>query len=303
MVYKAVMDEEDTIPMVRSLAYSQAQQRFYILSNHAPYLRPPGWGLLATIPEAFGEALRMGRVQLPARHVTFPGASVAHPDIGLVEHPLVSEAVDNDDGGGGGGGLYNPAATVFYLDHASLMALFRDAAAMTTPPPADRFAWLTDLLLDRRTFEHLLWVPRPSRRPTAQPFASLPGLRRLVVGFLHRWQDVAVLEGPYGDVVEELDVDVYYSANPRSTAADPDDNGEGRSTDVDDEPTVSYVAVRPRRVVHPMITHIITETVLHTASSVRALNRAGVRVTWAVIRQGVTRRRDVMLGTREVRRP
>ncbi|KAK6829809.1 hypothetical protein PG987_010393 [Apiospora arundinis] len=302
MIYELVLAAEDEPPMVRTLAFDWAQRGLHVLTSHEAYLHPSARGLLMTNPEAYGEARRMDRrIQLPARLVTFPGTDIAHPDLGLLDEPLISEPADGASGAGGDGGtrLFNPAATVFYTDQPSLLALF-NAVAMGLAP-AGRFAWLTDLLLDRRTFEHVLWLSRPSgagRRPNV-PFPALPGLRRLVVGFLHRWQDVAVLEGPYPDVVEEIDVDVYHRGRRRVVSPDSSSNsGEegGQDDDEDDGLIVDYVVVRPRRAVHSMIIQLVSETVLHTAASVRALNRAGVQVTWAVVWQGVTRRHEINLG-------
>ncbi|KAK8075709.1 hypothetical protein PG997_010372 [Apiospora hydei] len=228
-------------------------------------------------PEALHEAVRAHWVRLPARVVTSPGGTIAHPDLGLLDQPLVSRAA--------GDSWWNPATTVFHIDQPSLTSLTNTVAAGLTS--AGRFEWITDLLLDRRTFEHLFWqplTPGSSRRLPDPPLAALPGLRRLIVGFLRRWQDVVVIEGPYRDVIEELHVAIHYAA-----AANDDD-------DANNEPSVLAVQVGPGLApFSPVFGMIICETVLHTIPSVRALNRAGVQVVWAAIRQGVTRRQEIQM--------
>ncbi|KAK8016970.1 hypothetical protein PG993_015159 [Apiospora rasikravindrae] len=275
-VYEWVREADDATSRVRTLVYSPEQRGFYIQTAQLAFVRPASWGLHTMMnSEVQGEAERHHWVRLPARVVTSPGGSIAHPDLGLLDQPLVSRAV--------GATLWNPRTTVFYLDQPSLTGLGNDVAAGLTT--ADRFKWITDLLLDRRTFEHLFWQPLPprtGRRLPDPPLPALPGLRRLIVGFLRRWQDVAVVEGLCRDVIEELHVVIHY--------ADADDNDDAS------EPTVLAVQFGPcPDLFSPVFGIIVCETVLHTEPSVRALNRAKVQVVWAAIRQGVTRKQEIQM--------
>ncbi|KAK7987015.1 hypothetical protein PG988_002003 [Apiospora saccharicola] len=281
MIYQRVLDHDAT-PMVRSLVYSFNRPDFSVQSADLVNLRPQSRGLLITIPEALSEASRLGWVRLPVSYVTFPGADVAHPDRGLTDQPLEARVMS----GGNRNRLFSPETTVFYIDQASLITL-ANMVAVGHNGPSGRFAWLTDLAVDRRTFEHLRFMPRPLGSDRPQPLSALPGLRRVIVGFLHRWQDVVVVEGPLRDVIEEARVEVHYNA--------PDEN-ENRG-----EPTVQRVDVQVENIA-PALELMISETVRQTDRLVRALNQAGVHVVWAFIRQGVTRRLDIEAGPRHVRR-
>ncbi|KAK8121710.1 hypothetical protein PG984_010380 [Apiospora sp. TS-2023a] len=281
MIYQRVLDHDAT-PMVRSLVYSFSRPDFSVQSADLVNLRPQSWGLFTTVPEALFEASRLGWVRLPVSYVTFPGANVAHPDRGLTDQPLESRSV----GGGNRNRLFSPETTVFYIDQASLITLVT-MVSVGHNGPSGRFAWLTDLAVDRRTFEHLHFMPRPLGSDRPQPLSALPGLRRVIVGFLHRWQDVAVVDGPLRDVIEEARVEVHY------TALDENDSGG--------EPTIQGVDVQLEDLT-PALELMISETVRQTDSLVRALNQAGVNVVWAFIRQGVTRRLDIEAGPRHVRR-
>ncbi|KAK8064509.1 hypothetical protein PG994_007147 [Apiospora phragmitis] len=272
MIYQHVMDADDATPMVRTLVYDLAQRDLYVQSAHLASLLSPSRGLLAANPEALAEAARLGWVRLAARLVTFPGASVAHPDQGLLDQPLTSQAIIAGDGEDPL--LFHPATTVFYTDQSSLTRLINAVAVGLAP--AERFAWLTDLALD----PHVLTAAARRVRPPPRP--ALPGAAGPAPSDRG---DVVVLEGPYRDVVEEVSVVIHYASDN-----DNDNDGDG-----DGEPTIRYVQVDLGRF-NPVFGLMITETVLHTHSSIRALNRAGVQVVWAAIWQGVTRRRDIQIG-------
>lgn len=282
MIYHRVLDLEDTMPMVRHLVYSASGPDFHVQSANLANRRPQSWSLLTAIPEALSEALRLGWIQLPTRLVTFPGASVAHPDRGLLNWPLEGRPV-----GGANPRLFNPATNVFYVDWESLVFLAPMVAIeheQISPP--DHYDRLTDIVLESRSFENLFRLPRRLGSDRPQPLDALPGLRRLIVGFLCRWQDVIAVEGEHRDVTEEARVDVHYAPN---------------QCDSRGEPVVQRVDVQLEND-NPPIELMISETVRHTTRTVRALNRAGVEVVWAFIRRGVTRRLDIEAGAHHARR-
>ncbi|KAK7913969.1 hypothetical protein PG985_011672 [Apiospora marii] len=278
MIYQRALDLDNATPMVRSLVYRYSRPDLHLQSANLANLRPRSWALFIAIREALSEALRIGWTRLPTRLVTFPGANVAHPDRGLTNRPLEGQPLNN-------GRLLNPETTAFYVDQESLSMLAPMAATGQINPP-DRYAWLTDLVLESRTFEDLSLLPRPPGSDRPQPLDALPGLRRLTVGFLRRWQDVVAVEGPQRDVIEEARVDIQYDPDENDGSAEP----VVRRVDVRLEPSNSEIEL------------MIFQTVWHTTRTVRALERAGVDVVWAFIRQGVTRRLDIEAGAGHARR-
>lgn len=285
MIYHRVLDHDDATPMVRHLVFSFNRPELDVQSAELANLRPQSWGLLTTIPEALDEALRLGWVSLPTSLVTFPGANVAHPDRGLTDRPLDSLPLSE----GGNRRLLNPATTVFYVDQASLITLVNIIAVpVGGAGPSNRYAWLTDVVIESGIFQGMCYLPRPLGSDRPQPLDALPGLRRLTVGFLHRWQDVVMVEGPCSQVIEEARVDVHY------VSVDENDSGG--------EPTVVQRVDVQLGQSNPVLELMISETVRHTIRTVRALNRAAVLVTWAFIRQGVTRRLEIDDRPRHVRR-
>ncbi|KAI1341190.1 hypothetical protein F5Y15DRAFT_377191 [Xylariaceae sp. FL0016] len=104
----------------------------------------------------------------------------------------------------------------------------------------------------------------------------LPALRRVQVGFTHRWQDVVVLEGRQEDVVEEI---VLHRARLSSG----DHRGDGDNGE-------EWAVLAPGHL-HPGLEAMVVETARATEDGVRVLEEAGVEVVWVhVLGRGVMRR-------------
>ncbi|RYP12949.1 hypothetical protein DL767_010975 [Monosporascus sp. MG133] len=228
-----------------------------VLSRHSP---PFPRGLRQTHEEARREVANYC-LNLPVRSVVDVGANIINFFHGLRRRPLVSLSV---------GDRPFHQETTFFLDEATAVELFNQLHVGNFKAP--NFTWLRNILVDRRTFQHLVCGYHVfSRRPGA-PFTFLARLRKILVGFMYRWQDVALVEGPFDEVVAEMQV-----------CPTPDTAG--------DEP--SWTLYSPYHI-HPILGTMIVSTVQQTLSEVESLREAGIEVGWCLIKTGVTRRPDII---------
>ncbi|RYO76219.1 hypothetical protein DL766_002954 [Monosporascus sp. MC13-8B] len=198
---------------------------------------------------------------LPVRSVVDVGANIINFFHGLRRRPLVSLSV---------GDRPFHQETTFFLDETTAVELFNQLHVGNFRGPS--FAWLRSILVDRRTFQHLLCGYHVFSRTQGAPFTFLPRLRKIFVGFMYRWQDVALVEGPFDEVVTEIQV--------RLT---PDT--------AEDEP--SWTIYSPYHI-HPILGTMIVSTVQQTFSEVESLREAGIEVGWCLIKTGITRRPDII---------
>ncbi|KAI1819104.1 hypothetical protein F4861DRAFT_534738 [Xylaria intraflava] len=222
-----------------------------------------GKGIMYTCHEAREETKRFF-LTLPTRFVTDPGANLINMNQGQNQNirPIKSLSI--------GDKLYHYDAT-FSMDEASAIEMFNSLC--TGRQTGAQFGWLRNLLVDKRTFLHLLsgYHDFARSRPGA-PFTELPGLRRIVVGFAYRFQDVAVVEGSYDDVVTEVEV-----------IRIPGRNGEAANC-----------SIVPREI-HSMIELMIISTACQTTNEVADLESAGIEVVWASINgEALIRRPDIL---------
>ncbi|KAI3324887.1 hypothetical protein HD806DRAFT_521900 [Xylariaceae sp. AK1471] len=212
--------------------------------------------------ESKGEVERLC-VDLPTRLVTDIGANIVNINQGQHLRPMSSSYL--------GDWPYHYEAT-FFMDEWTAIETFN--LLNTNRITTGKLSWLRNLMLDRRTFQHMLcgYHSFARSRPGA-PFTELPSLRTIVVGFVYRWQDVATVEGRYDDVVTEVKV--------RRT--------QGEEEDEEEQWALSCIS----RDLHPMIELMIVSTVRQTSKEVADLETAGIEVVWGVIRKGITRRPDI----------
>ncbi|KAH9903774.1 hypothetical protein F4778DRAFT_790860 [Xylariomycetidae sp. FL2044] len=254
--------------------------------------------LWRTCHESHYEARRIG-LAVPARLVTDVGASVTNINLGTREEPMVwTEA------GGGARGFRSD--THFFMDQGTAMRVLHDrrhgrgggGGGGLNLEPMSMPTWLSglrNLVLDYETFRHVLVVVgihsvSTSSASSSFPgfldddddspfFAGLPALERIVVGFLHRWRDVAVFEGAYGACVAEVRVRLRRYEPPPPPA-------HGAS------PWHVQVQVPPGVRCRPLCQRVIRNVVRDTEAGVARLRRAGVEVVWGLVREGFTRRPD-----------
>ncbi|RYP83576.1 hypothetical protein DL769_001330 [Monosporascus sp. CRB-8-3] len=228
-----------------------------VLSRHSP---PFPRGLWQTHTEARREVANHC-LNLPVRSVVDVGANIINFFHGLRRRPLVSLSV---------GDRPFHQETTFFLDEATAVELFNQLHVGNFRAP--NFVWLKNILVDRRTFQHLVCGYHVFSRMTSALFTFLPRLRKILVGFMYRWQDVALVEGPFDEVVTEIQV------GPTPDTAE-------------DEP--SWTIYAPYHT-HPILGMMIVSTVQQTLSEVESLREAGIEVCWCLIKTGVTRRPDII---------
>lgn len=153
------------------------------------------------------------------------------------------------------------SASLYFLEETVTSRLFWQ----TTHPMVPMLApcgpeWLTHILICRRTFMHMLAANHVDDEPQGLPFVRMPQLRSIHVGFLHRWQDVALVEGPVSSVIRDI----------------PGLEGS--------EITTEALSV---------LLDIVAETIQQTLADVRVLQGAGISIHWCFLRSGVSRRIDV----------
>jgi hypothetical protein len=184
--------------------------------------KPHIGSLSRTCRESEGEVGRIC-VDLPTCFVTDAGANIININHGQHLRPMSSSYL--------GDWPYH-CETTFFMDEGTAIEAFNRLA--TNRISTGRLNWLQNLMLDRRAFQRLLcgYHSFARSRPGA-PFTELPSLRKIVVGFVYRWQDVAMVEGRYDDVVTEVKV--------------------RRTPGEDEEEEEQWALLCPSRGLHPMI--------------------------------------------------
>ncbi|KAI1500171.1 hypothetical protein F5X99DRAFT_429961 [Biscogniauxia marginata] len=259
MIYQIAVREE--MKAVRTVGTAWGHENMgetMVVKTKQAYRYPSG--LWQVSCEARQEAER-SCIELPTRFVTSPGANVININQGHRRRRMISEYV--------GQRPYHKETT-FFMDEPTAVEVFQLLHRNAIQPQT--LGWLRNLMLDKRTFQHVLGEQHSfSHDRGGGPFVYLPGLKRIVVGFLYRFQDVAMLEGRYDDVVTEVQV-----------VEDPE---------ADDE-AFRWI-VRSPHALHPMLELIILTTARQTRAEVNAIEEAGINVVWGVIESGVTRRPDI----------
>ncbi|KAI0015701.1 hypothetical protein F4780DRAFT_48406 [Xylariomycetidae sp. FL0641] len=218
--------------------------------------RGPGrWtaSLWHTSREARAEVERFGPA-LPTWLVTEPPVSTFDINQGSVERRMSSLPL---------GPRPYRRGTTFFMVEATAIRVF-----------GTRIAWLTNVMIPSRAFQHMLGLARNSSPGEAgAPFVRMPGLRRLVVCFRRYLNGVFMIEGAYHRTVLEVEV----------------------STQADSEGHERLTATLPEGV-HPMLGLMINEAARQTERDVLSLRQAGIEVVWAVVQSGVTMRGELIAG-------
>ncbi|ORY57869.1 uncharacterized protein BCR38DRAFT_489865 [Pseudomassariella vexata] len=194
--------------------------------------------------------------KIEAEFLVFEGGDIFQGQA-IVSQPIVTIAA---------GTIAVSPNTTFNLSDANAVSLFN--GLNTRVMQASHLRWLTHLLFGIVTWMNIGTFYRLPHLSEC-PLLELPNLRRVLVGFAYRWRDVAMVEGRYADVVEELRVD---------------DSGDGAE--------VTAVTARSMREIHPIVELTVVTAVQATRPLMQALRQAGIEVAWGEIRSGITRRRD-----------
>ncbi|KAI1492724.1 hypothetical protein F5X96DRAFT_625165 [Biscogniauxia mediterranea] len=220
--------------------------------------RYPG-GLWQVSIETRAEVRRLC-VELPTHRVTDIGANVININQGVRLRRMTSHDV--------GERPYHEE-TAFFMDEATAVEVFRLLHGNALRPQA--VGWLRNLVLDRRAFQHVLGGYHVFAHDRGGgPFVLLPSLRKIVVGAMHPFPSIALLEGRYDDVLTEVQI-----------VEDPEAEDEERR-----------LAVQSPYELPPSLEVIIIDAVRQTRADVSALEQAGINVVWGVIRGGITERPD-----------
>ncbi|KAI8623777.1 hypothetical protein F5Y19DRAFT_350380 [Xylariaceae sp. FL1651] len=254
----AAFEAMNTVQTTGMSGGSENGNHLFVVFTHDAHCRIDG--LWQACHESRRELLRLC-VRLPARLVTDVGVNFI---INQGQHMLRSTYK--------GERQYHREAT-FFMGELAAVEMFN--VLCVYPPAFGHFRWLRNIMLDRRTFLHIMSGHHSlaSRRGRA-PFTELPSLRRIVVGFVYRFHEVAVAEGRYDDVVTEVQV-------------------TRRATDGEEE---EWDLASGQNEIHPMIGVMILDTVRQTTKEVNDMKEAGIKVVWGVINTGLTRRPDAFVG-------
>ncbi|KXJ89556.1 hypothetical protein Micbo1qcDRAFT_206488 [Microdochium bolleyi] len=242
----------------------------FVITQIVQGLVPP---LLEACQESHAETLRLySRLpQIPCRIVVDVGANTfsATRGQGRVPMRLMPCTVWR---------RFHPQASLFFLDRAATSSLFRQlSTSISASLLLPKVEWLTSILLCRHTFEHQLLACRGAENVSrGQPFIRLTSLRSMRVGLLHRWQDVALIEGPIATVLEDI----------------PDLVMAGLLSTTDDQYQDDAESI-PAPALDVMFRLMVAKTVRKTLHDVEALEEAGIHIIWCVLHRGVTRVLDI----------
>ncbi|KAI1328923.1 hypothetical protein F5Y16DRAFT_138143 [Xylariaceae sp. FL0255] len=178
--------------------------------------------------------------------------------------------------------------TTFFMSQETAEDVFLSPIS-GVPAPLLRgvqLANVRNIMLDWRTFQHLLSGHHGFASPDELFTRAIPGLKRIVVGFLVWFRNVVIVEGLYEEVVAEVAV----TRRENVSEEEGDDENSVANRGIEEVWDVSC-AVRLDR----GIEHMIRQTVSQTVNEVRALNEAGVEVVWVVVREGFVRREERMI--------
>lgn len=209
-------------------------------------------------------------IVLPARQLTHPGDSTYHMDRGLCSQGPASyqyigtRPISKD--------------ALCYMDYNTAFRVF-ERFDTCRPDSGISWAWLTNLLLDYRTFRALLEEYTLNDRCIEQPspFRCLSGLKVLYLGFARRWTEVVLVEGHSAE-------DILINVEPvKEAGKQRGDPPEWRPKFPDD--------VLPHAGLEAMISSALQES----AEDVLARDWQGIALRWVVVKdKGITRRRDVI---------
>ncbi|KAI5921057.1 hypothetical protein F4810DRAFT_382613 [Camillea tinctor] len=210
--------------------------------------------------EARAEVRRLC-IELPTHLIADIGANVININEGLRLRRMTSNYV--------GERPYHEETT-FFMNEPTVIEVFQLIHRNELWP--ETLDWLRNVMLDRRAFQCVLGgYHNFSDDRRGGPFINLPSLKKIVVGVMHHSQDIALLEGRYDDVLTEVQI----AENP-----EPKDEQS------------RWVVQSPYKL-HPVIELMILTAVHQTRADVGALEEAGIRVVWGIIRGGITRRPDI----------
>ncbi|KAI0160576.1 hypothetical protein GGR57DRAFT_499257 [Xylariaceae sp. FL1272] len=224
--------------------------------------------LRQTSPEPRAETGRLCNM-LPTSHVNDVGADMIDMNEGTIRRrPGRTTPI---------GLLPYNRDTTFVMDDQTAFHLFLDQS-INIGTVAGTLTWLRSVMVYWSTFLHLTSnsnahnVSRGAQ-PGA-PFVSFPSLRRVLVGFVRRFQDISILEGRYDDVVRELEV-VRGQPGDASSALEIRINGIVQDLD-------------------PGLRAMILGTIDTTVTQVDDMRQAGIEVIWVMIEAGVVRYGDLL---------
>ncbi|KAI1262471.1 hypothetical protein F5Y18DRAFT_151537 [Xylariaceae sp. FL1019] len=249
-------------PVIRTLGLSTSPQ--VSLSIHTLQHHHALHGLWGTHVESREEMRHFLSIELPTRYVNDCGmnrldmnaVSTARRPRGTVE--MEARMYQRD--------------TVFAMDHQTATDFFLDddddgeGDGDGDGDVVGSLSWVKSLMLYGRTFEHILMLDDGGDGVEnvvggLSSFARLPNLERVFVAFMRRYEDVALVEGAFDEIVKE--VGVVRDAEGGWTVT-----GQGEGVNLGCE-----------------LEAMIIETVSNTVEEVEKMTRAGIEVRWVVVEQ------------------
>ncbi|KAI1264885.1 hypothetical protein F5Y18DRAFT_427520 [Xylariaceae sp. FL1019] len=264
LIYRFIISEH----RIQNITIDWSNLRWTILVVNTTEHQVPARRLWQTSPEARAETERLC-IMLPTCHVNAVGLNIIDINEGAIRRrPGRTTHI---------GAVPYHRDTTFVMDDQTASHLFLDRTTSMQMVTGTLY-WLRSVMLYWSTFLHISSLSNtPNVSSSAHPgvlFARLPNLRRVSVGFVRRFQDIATLEGRYDDVARELEV-------VRDQSGDASNPLEVRINGIVQD-------------LEPGLKAMISTTVEATVTQVEVMRQAGIEVTWVMIEAGIVRYPDII---------